>query len=352
MDVVVDANILDADLWLESQSIRFLKDYLEKTNATLLIPSVVETEVCAHATRRIQKAVADVGVAIEQAVRIGVTDLPLLDVPQVSTMNLQRWQRKWDLFKQFYGHVLPLHDALLEEAVRRAAYRVPPCKPTGEGLRDALIWLQILAALKKRGEWSPVAFVSLNTHDFACTDRTGLRPELRADLVGVKADLVYYPSLGEFLREHAQPISHVTKEWLQERIDFEQVSRQIQAYFEQRWPNTRLKEMFQISEEYRPFYYIAGNVRDVSLLNLDLERFTVWRFDDQRIELSLEFYTRIEGNVECEPLPGVQPSEQADFITFTTHNLGCSGDLLFYFSAQVQEDRVELGKIEDCNPFW
>jgi rRNA-processing protein FCF1 len=56
MDVILDTNILIADIWQKSQNFRFLMDFIKKTNSNIQIPSVVDVEINAFFSRLVDYA--------------------------------------------------------------------------------------------------------------------------------------------------------------------------------------------------------------------------------------------------------------------------------------------------------
>ncbi len=245
MDVILDTNVIVADIWQASQNFRFLMNYIEKTNSSILIPTVVDIEVKAFFTRKVTEIILEIQTAHKHAERFQIKQIPPLDLDTIKSTTLGAWDDIYEKeFKQVYGQVIPLRQSILEQAVTRAAYRLPPCKENGEGMRDALIWFQILEYCKTKSSNEPVAFISMNTRDFAGQDKTMLRAELEKDAQGI--NLLYYPSLEIFLKNYSKSISHITNEWLAARIDFRQVKRKITGYFVLGWQGRLLRDKFKI----------------------------------------------------------------------------------------------------------
>jgi hypothetical protein len=354
MDVALDSNILIADLWQNSQSFRFLMDYIEKTNSSILIPSVVDAEVKAHFKRKLEDFVRDIDTAMRHAERAGVKKIPDLDTTTIVNATQESWDVVYEkIFKKAHARVIQLDKSIVEKAVERAAYRQPPYKENGDGMRDAIIWLQVLDYCKERKINEPVAFISLNTHDFASQDKVTLRTELKKDVEDCGIKLFYYASLESFLKEQATPISHITAEWLAERIDLAEITTKIKEHYTMGWQSRWQYGKFKIYKaEYRDYYQIDDQITDINVYDVQLEGFIVWQFDDDHIELSLEFYAHLEGVAEAE-LMSFPPSQ--DYYDreelWTRRELDCYADLLYHFAAEVKGERVEIGDIEDVNQY-
>ncbi|MFC9506715.1 PIN domain-containing protein [Streptomyces sp. NPDC057002] len=104
--------------------------------------------------------------------------------------------------------ILQTPESVASEALRREAWRQPPCKDNGEGGRDAAIWLTAAAAadtdVDTEGEKLPLLLVS-NDGGFADPRNKGqLHPALANDLPpGVSARLCR--SITEVFAEISQP---------------------------------------------------------------------------------------------------------------------------------------------------
>jgi hypothetical protein len=237
----------------------------------------------------------------------------------------------------------------VEEATRRAAYRLPPCKENGEGMRDAIIWLQILEFYNTRKNDDPIVFISKNTHDFANQDKTTLRKELESDLQGIK--LLYYPSIENFLKEHAKPISHITDEWLLERIDLSFVENIILDFFKTKWHGKWHSDKFKFRKtELNDFYKIGDEISDISVSEVRLDGFIVWEFNESHIELSLVFFAYLEGTTEGELVNTPLYISGASVNVFMSNQVfDCYSELLFHIAASIEGDNIEIGEIDDIN---
>ncbi len=305
MDVALDANILIADLWLRSQRIRQILDYLVKTRSVAILHHVVEAEVRAHIHRSIAEDVARTVKTLKDAANRGVIGLPDIDGESIRDGTIQAWEKQFArVFHPGNTRRLQLDGDDLPEAIRRATGRIKPCSDTGDGLRDTLIWLGLIGqAAKNRDEG--IAFISLNTKDFADAGKAGLHTVLLKDCTDRGARIDYFPDVDTFLRNHAEPVSFVTGAWVSERLDMraveEVIARDIDvwgrglAYSPIGWFGYGL---LPVETSLRNYYRPTGRPEIVSVV-ADFDDVFVWKFDDQRIELRLVFNVSIEAEVEC-----------------------------------------------------
>lgn len=171
----------------------------------ILLHEAVIAEVSAHTKRRFRDEIETVQGALLRAGKTGIIDLPQLDTQTALRDTLTRWERNvWSFFDGRTAIVLPIGNDTTAEAVRRATERIAPCTAKGEGMRDAIIWLDLLAASRPNGKYPRIAFVSLNTGDFAAPDKISLRRELSDDVTSHNALLTYYTGLNAFLEEQAR----------------------------------------------------------------------------------------------------------------------------------------------------
>src|SRR5215217_819839 len=179
MNVALDADVLIADPWLGSQRMRALLDYVTKTRSYIVLHEVVELEVKAHHKRTFAEDARKVQTILTQVGRRGLMGLPEFDPDRVSDETFTAWERHFhDVLGPNVVYRVPSTGHHHEEAVSRAIERIPPCSNSGEGIRDAIIWLDLLEMSRFPSKIGHIAFVSQNTSDFAGTDNSSLREEL------------------------------------------------------------------------------------------------------------------------------------------------------------------------------
>jgi predicted nucleic acid-binding protein len=371
MNVALDANILIADLWLRSQRTRQLFDYLAKTRSHILLHHVVEAETRAYARRHIMEIVSGVEKNLRSAERRGIVGLPPLDVPSVQSATIAAWEKQFDrVFNRANTLRLDLDGGILPEAVRRATERVAPCSDSGNGMRDTLIWLGLLKYATKNPE-NTIAFISMNTNDFADASNLALHPTLSEDCAGQGVTVSFFADLDSFLRAHAEPVAFVTPAWVRERLRMEDVARIIEKHIELwgsgtaysfgRWSGYGLRP---IDERLQEYYRPVGKPV-ILTVHPEFSDVFVWRFDNNQIELQLTFDVYMEAEILCERENLPPYYEQEVFIPVKTsilhadveldqellsiddilppmQTLLCGQTVTFELAAKVCDDKIEL----------
>ena len=137
---------------------------------------------------------------------------------------------KIHLFKRLditASNIIPYNNELLPVIAQRAIEREKPSGDKGQGFRDTLIWLTMLAYCKTCHE-KQIIFISNNTDDFSSSDKQSLHESLAAecDFIGIKVN--YFKNLKEFIERHSSKIDFLTLDWIDENFDFKTVEELIQ----------------------------------------------------------------------------------------------------------------------------
>ena len=226
MLIVLDTNLLIADPAATNGPMAILLDYTHRTDSRLMLSALVQEELLAHRIRQLE---SQWGAYVRSAglVRAFAPTTPAL--PEKPDLEKIANDQVAALRKRLRSpDILPVTDAQMREAIRRAIRRVPPCTERGEEIRDAVLWLQILE-LARKNKTEAVAFISANTRQFASKDGSllsFLAEEVRP------SRLVYYPSLDAFAKQHATAIEFITREWIEQRIPDDQVFQKAESKLE------------------------------------------------------------------------------------------------------------------------
>ncbi len=342
MDLILDSNQFIADLWLRSQRFQVLQNYLVRTQSSLLLLEPVFDEVKAHFSREVASQVSTIERAVSDLRRLGVTfQLPsLVDVVEKA---VSEWES--NLRSSLGGRCtwVPFDPSVGQEAFRRAASRLPPCKASGDGMRDAIIWLSALRASSQRMT-GDVAFVSANTRDFA-PEPESFHPALAQDLAIQGAPLVFFPSLEEFNRSHSDRISHITMDWVAARVSEDELQHATERYL-----STHSELLRPVNRDARDHYEAQGEPY-FHRVDVDLTDFYVWKLDADRIAISLTVGAYVEADVECYDVTGRTRSswspyfddeERPRYQVFT-----CDAELGLDIAAEVMGDKVEVLGVDD-----
>lgn len=222
MDVLLDSSAIRAS-GLNSPAFGSLQEYLSRTKARLLLPSVVLEELCAQCRREIEEARQRVSSANEDLKRLvpgfAPAKNPKIDVEDAVASyraQLERSAAKVEIVENSSRD--------FKELVRRLANRIPPASPGGEEARDVLVWLCVLST----GPQQEVAFVSGDKRAFF--DEGSLRKGLQRDLKTVPGKVEVYLGIDEFLKAHHRRASWVDENWVTEQVQTQQVEEAIENY--------------------------------------------------------------------------------------------------------------------------
>jgi hypothetical protein len=301
MDVILDSNIYISDYWMQSQNFRFLKDYINKTKSSILLPSVVLEEVKGKFNNDLLKYSQQLVGVLDNLSRYKVALISHEEIEKSVLESKEKFINELEYyFLQYHSKYIPLSIAATNEAISRAINRIPPCKESGEGLRDALIWMQILEYLETNKKDQKVAFICQNKHDFAQQDGKQLKSKLIDDLRERKIDLLYYSDIEVFLREYAKPIAHITKEWLEETINISAIKDLVLQFMKP--PHSyEIRKLFSIqSSDYEHSYKISDDIEDIRILDINIDDYIVWEFDNNNIEIRIDYFASIDGTATCE----------------------------------------------------
>jgi hypothetical protein len=360
MDIAIDTNIIIRDLWLRSQATRLLLDYIYRTDSRLLVGEIVIKEAEAYFKRMIEQNLFSIETAVHNASKNFLVGLPDIDHDKTFNETYANWRDNFDIIlRKGTGVIYGTDTEILNEAVRRCIERIPPSKDTGEGMRDVVIWLNFLAYCKKRlktYQGYHVAFISGNTRDFADTSNPHeFKSQLLDDIQKTEVKIDYYPSLEAFIENQAKPISHVTVNWVEGRIDFEQIRSMIEKHLEGNYYSWRNpSDYFSISDhEFRESYNILGTPQ-IYQLDINLEGLKVFEFDDTHMETSLDFFVYAEADIDCQASDSkkMYSYDEYDYLRLQRvdgKSLVCFAELHVFISAVIKGEQIEILEIEDID---
>ena len=205
MHIVVDANVIIAEGYGDSEPFRILLATLETLDHNLYVPRPVLEEVVAkfdrefdEDTREIRRKTRNLSWRLN---RILSSSIDGLDRENETTLFRRRLEER---FSASNCMILEYPDISHEELVRRAAARIKPFNEEGSGYRDTLIWETVINLAARVDP--EVIFVS-DDRDFRNKQK-----ELHSDLVsqlssrGLPRDKVKLASsLRDFVATYIRP---------------------------------------------------------------------------------------------------------------------------------------------------
>jgi hypothetical protein len=180
--IVLDANVLIADYWLRSVSSVLLKDFLTKTNATLVVPKVVFEEVVNHHEEDVKQVKSDLRRTLSNAGRL-VRNVRGQEA-WIEAISKQSRDEPYRIFlleelKRLNAMIVDYSDISHSDVVARDLRRRRPFQQSGKGYRDTLLWETILRNCIK--ENVVTVFITDNVRDF-CDSAGELHADLKSDL--------------------------------------------------------------------------------------------------------------------------------------------------------------------------
>lgn len=212
--LVLDTTVIFGDPILRSTSWRVLEALVEAGDLTVITPEIVVRESVNHRRGNLSQVRE-----LAEKLRTRLSnysiplDLPALDDPGV----IDAYETRLRKVVESAGRIAAIPGTSHSELVDRAIARHKPFADKGRGYRDALIWENVVEALRD----GPVAFVTDNHTDFNASDKDNdgvrpLHPQLAQDLRarGLDPDtLRIFVSLDAYVADEIKNPA----QWLRER---------------------------------------------------------------------------------------------------------------------------------------
>lgn len=286
MDVLLDTNAV-IGAGLEKPAFRSLREYLSRTQSSLLVPAVVLEELLAQketTVHQIQRDLHNAFRAVKRVAPATSAEPPHLDIEAIVSTERARVLAAAD-------EVIILEnngEEDLPELVRRLAHRVPPASKQGEEARDVLIWL----AARRRLAAAPLALI---TADSGFVSGPHLRPELKEELGAAATHLVTYRSLDDFLARHHARVSSITEDWVSKQMSEEHAHEaMVEAIDQRQWLLDHLIE--RLGEP-------TGYLNLVQIVQHEIRRFFVSDLPENELYVGVTVWAELEIEVEFYPEP-------------------------------------------------
>jgi PIN domain len=213
MDIFLDSNIWLTDIHLKSNRFANFFDFVRRTRSRVLLPAMVRDEVTNRHADKLAVHVSRVEKELKELRRYAL-DRVSFQAPygKGETRSLKALLRKPS--RGVRTHFLPTADDVdLDEVIRRGVERVPPASPSGEELRDVILWLLVLSHAKASSR--PTAFVSAD-NGFWEGDRP--KEQILSDIRVSEVDLRIYTDLAAFTKDNALISERVTDPWAESHV--------------------------------------------------------------------------------------------------------------------------------------
>lgn len=219
MDIVLDSNIYRSDLMLKSKDFDIMLDYIYKTNSSIILPQIILDEVTSLYKRTLTDKLNTFKSSLVNLKNIindkdSLKDEIIIDPEKETEDYIKFLKKRLNISDK---NILPYNNDFLPTIATRAINRQKPSGENGQGFRDTLIWLTIQDYCKNQTD-KQIIFISLNTDDFAHTDKITLHESLIDECTLNGIELHYYKNLKEFVENHSTKIKFITNEWINESV--------------------------------------------------------------------------------------------------------------------------------------
>lgn len=296
MNIVIDTNILRRDLKLKDKNFDVILDYLEKTNSRVILPQIVFQETIGLYERLIKERVEDYKKNLIKLngtlVNARISETKLIDIQQEKEAYKVLLRTKLELTDD---SIIPYKNEYLGELVNRAINRKKPLDSKGQQFRDGLLWLTLLDIADLTDE-KRIVFISDNPTDFEDKGTNKLASELKVEAENRGVEINYYRTISDFVKEHAIKVSFVTKDWIENNLDF----AQIEDIFNQiiSFEDDYIRESSET--ELEPGEKATGYVSDSTYIDSKVLDFFVYEMSDGRVLLNIDFEFEKEYEIETE----------------------------------------------------
>lgn len=296
MDIVIDTNILRSNLKLKDKNIEIILDYLEKTNSKIFLPKIVLEEIIGLYEKMLLERVEDHN-----------RSLIKLNGALIETEISKDFEIDIDFEKKAYEEfikdrlklsdesIVPYKNEYLEELVFRAINRKKPLGENGQQFRDGLLWLTLLELTESLND-KRIIFISNNTNDFGNKGTKELSSDLQIEAQEKELEINYYKNISDFVKEYAIKINTITKEWIEDKLNFEQIEQIFNEVISKK--DDIIRESYEDSLDSKE--RATGYISDTDYVNSNVNDYYVYEMSDGRILLNLEIEFEKEYEMEVE----------------------------------------------------
>lgn len=334
MIFVLDSNILQRDFSLRSSLFQALVHYLDVTKSTIVMPQLVVDETVANYRRELRSRLKTLARDRGHIAAIYLGDLP--EAPPIDA------DEEAEKFRQHLlraarvnpSDIVPYDPSKLNEIITRAINRIPPCTERGEEIRDCLLWLTVKDMARQHAQ-DGLALISGDSAHFA--DKEGhLAASLLDEVEAESLPIRFFPSLEQFLKEHASKIDFITTAWLVEQVPPDYLLSTVAEKLEQSLA-LKLPTSLVDGKRYTGSVSITGG-------GIDLREFFVNELPDGSFRVEASYNGEVEFELEAavtrtgsSPLISGSSSSDAQYPVWPT---AFSSGILFRTGTEYTHDYV------------
>jgi hypothetical protein len=234
MKIFLDTNVFYNDWFLRNANFKYLFHFLNNEWHTLLLSELVLEESGNIRNREIGEALSEIKKSIKKIQKLNKTKINY----EQSSIGIAEY------------HLLPLIEERVEnterisydniphsEVVQRALLNKKPFLDGEKGYRDTLIWLSLIDYLVTNNIEDDVAFITGNKSDFFTTSKKSkckFSKDLEDDIAskGVKAKIIPYVSLYDFVNSTIDKDDHAIDHYKSEEVFEDFIESSAQYYLE------------------------------------------------------------------------------------------------------------------------
>ena len=203
--IVVDSTVFGDPPNPQVGALKQLGEYARQTNSRIYVPAVVEKECKTRITEATDKMHREIMASARTLQRLGVDDIPELDVAVLRNSALQLWDSR---LLELGVQIIPTPDISHDEVIDKLHAGASPFIHTGnrreDGYRDYLVWRSAIDAAAVSKERSAV-FIS-NDRAFGGNQKSNdLAEELQSEAAHSGVTVLWRQDLYQFLETEAQP---------------------------------------------------------------------------------------------------------------------------------------------------
>lgn len=229
MDVILDSNIFRADVPLRSKEFDVLMDYLKKTGSSIIVPQIILDEIEGLYKRALKNRITSFEKNLNNINLILIDSTEHIEKHNIDIEKETKRYLEYVKKKLKIDYIIPYNNEYLPIISQRGIDRKKPAGEDGQGFRDTLIWLTIKDYASRCHE-KQITFISVNTDDFASSDKSRLHDSLQVECSEMGIRINYFKTLKEFIENHSVKIDFITYNWIAKNLNYDDVAQAIIEY--------------------------------------------------------------------------------------------------------------------------
>lgn len=300
MDIILDTNIFRSDFLRRGADFEVLKDYLKKTDSSLIIPRIVLDEITNLFKRDVEKHVKDVISAQKKLDRLGIKTKSIEG--KISPITLAEQYRD-NLLKEFDLEKIKIpeystYSNAIETFVRKSLNREAPMHKK-DSFRDTLLWLSVIerAKLLKKANGESLVFISSNTAEFV--ENGVLHDDLLQEINKLELQVFFFSDLRQFIKKHATVSGTYDIDWISANLNLALIDDDISQFFSQNPDIFHDQALLRFGNEEQQNIDVLS-VDDVGVYDVEIEDCYSYLMADGSYKVYVRLYFSTVASIEVE----------------------------------------------------